>query len=60
MKRIFHNPYSKGYNSLKVISDDIKVIAEVQKLMLNYYSGFEIIEQNPGYIVIKNISKTNN
>ncbi len=57
LKRLITIPYILGYNAIKVKYKDREVLTKVQETISNYFMGFEIVEQNSNYCLIKNIAK---
>ncbi len=57
LRRLIVIPYSLGYNIIKVRYKDREVLPKIQETISNYFMGFEIVEQNGHYCLIKNIAK---
>jgi phosphate uptake regulator len=56
-KRLLISPFIHGYDLIRVnyLYPEVKIY--VYNLLQNYYMGFEIIEESPNLIVLKNVAK---
>ncbi len=55
LKRLIYTPYRFGYDEIKFIYPDPKLIHEIQKAA-QILMGFEIVEQGENYCIFRNIS----
>ncbi|MBD3203793.1 hypothetical protein GF327_05835 [Candidatus Woesearchaeota archaeon] len=54
-RRILNFVYKSGYDEVKIVFDDQEILRQVESI-LPYLIGFEIVDQQPNYIILKNIA----
>lgn len=56
-KRLILAPYIQGYNVIKVFYEGQDARKQVEETLVNYMFGFDIIEQTPTHMTLKNIAR---
>jgi phosphate uptake regulator len=56
VKRLLYVPYVLGYDEIEVTFKEQKVMEKIEKTV-EIMSGFEIIDQRPGFCLVQNIAK---
>ena len=59
IRKIIGAAFKSGYDEVNIKFSSFEELKAVQDLMREQFSGFEIISQSKGSIVIKNVSQTN-
>lgn len=54
--RMISTAYVSGYDEIKINFDKLEILKIVQKIVVEYFVGFEIVEQKKDYCIIKNVS----
>ncbi len=52
--------YIMGVNEIRVFYNDKKIIKRIMQILSDYMLGFEVMEHNKDYLLIKNITKESN
>lgn len=54
--RMISTAYVSGYDEIKINFDKLEILKIVQKIVVEYFVGFEIVEQKKDYCIVKNVS----
>ena len=58
VRRIIGGTFKSGYDEVRIEFNTNKELSDIQKVVREHFTGFEIVNQTKGYISVKNISQT--